>query len=258
MSFAKKHRPAEELLRNYGIDSPGDIDLEAIAHCENLKVRYKKLEGCEAKLTGYKDKGIVTITTETLETRQRFSLGHELGHWHHHRGRSFECRVNEDDAPKTQKSYEEIVADEYSADLLMPTYMFTPLASKYARPSFDNIEELADTFETSISSTAFRFIEANVSPSILICHAPTGRQWFKLSKDIPRRWFPKNELDAYSFAMDALYKGCIQRKPSKIGAESWFDRFDADRYDIFEHSKKFGDVVYTLLTIEDDEMLYDN
>ncbi len=136
--------------------------------------------------------------------------------------------------------------------------MFTPLASKYARPSFDNIEELADTFETSISSTAFRFIEANVSPSILICHAPTGRQWFKLSKDIPRRWFPKNELDAYSFAMDALYKGSIQRMPSKIGAESWFDRFDADRYDIYEHSKKFGNVVYTLLTIEDDEMLDDN
>lgn len=42
--------------------------------------------------------------------------------------------------------------------------------------------------------------------------------------------------------MDTLYKGSIQKKPSKIGAESWFDRFDADRYDIYEHSKKIGDV----------------
>lgn len=258
MSFIKKHRPAEELLRSFGIDQPKEIDLEAIAYCEGVQVKYRELKGYEARLVGLKDKAIATITTNTLPTRQRFSLGHELGHWHHHRGKSFECRVNEDDFSNTTKTNEERIADAYSADLLMPSYMFTPLATQYARAGFENIEELSNTFETSLTSTIFRFIEANVLPCMLICHSPNGRKWFKAARDVPKRWFPKDQLDAYSFAMDALYKGSTQKKPNKIGAECWFDRYDAERYDIYEHSRKFGEVVYTLLTFEDDEMLEDH
>jgi len=255
MSFANKHRPAEDLIKKYGIDHPHDIDLEAIAYCEGVEVRYRALQGYEARLVGFKDRAIATITTNTIQTRQRYSLGHELGHWHHHRGLSFECRVNEDEALNTQKSIVERVADEYSADLLMPTFMFSPLASQHPVPGFHTIEELTNTFNTSMLSTAIRFIDAAVSPSILICHRPQGRQWFKATHDIPRHWFPKDQLDADSYAMDALYKGSTQRKPNKIGADSWFDRYNADRYDVYEHSKKLGDAVYTLLTIEDDEML---
>ena len=258
MSFTKKNRPAEDLLKNYGINQPIEIDLEAIAHCEGVQVKYRELKGYEARLVGYENKAIATITTSTKLTRQRFSLGHELGHWHHHRGRSFECRVNEDVMSDKKKSNVERVADEYSADLLMPSYIFTPLASQYSRAEFNGIEELSNTFKTSLTSTAFRFIDANVLPCMLICHAPNGRKWFKTTRDVPKRWFPKGQLDAESFAMDALYKNSTQRKPNLIGAECWFDRYDANRYDIYEQSRKLGEVVYTLLTFEDDDMLEDN
>jgi len=41
-----------------------------------------------------------------------------------------------------------------------------------------------------------------------------------------------------------------------IGADAWFDRFDADRYEIFEQSVRAGkDEVLTFLTFKSREML---
>lgn len=255
MSFVQKHRPAEDLLKKYGITSPNEIDLEAIAYCEGVKIKYKQLDGCEARLVGYRNRAVATITTDVSPRRQRFSLGHELGHWHYHRGRSFECRVNDDGEPLSSKKTEEKQADMYAADLLMPTYLFFPLASAIKRPCFDNIEALSDQFNSSLIATSIRYIDANTIPAILVCHGQQGRKWFKRSKDVPERWFPNDQLDADSFAMDVLYKGDIQRHPNKIGANSWFNRSEAYNYDILEHSRKIGEDVYTLLIIENDVML---
>lgn len=46
--------------------------------------------------------------------------------------------------------------------------------------------------------------------------------------------------------------------PRKIGAAAWFDRNEADRYEIQEQSFKVGDgEIVTVLTLTDDGMLED-
>ena len=85
-------RPAEELLTELGISDPADIELEAIAYCVGVEVEYRRLAGCEAQIIGYKDRAVVYVSPDTSPHRKRFSTGHELGHWHHHRGHSFVCR----------------------------------------------------------------------------------------------------------------------------------------------------------------------
>ena len=250
--------PSEILLLDLGINEPNEIDIDAIAYCEGITVKYEELHGCEARLVGFKDNAVVTVRNNTAPTRQRFSVAHELGHWHHHRGRSFECRVEDIGEEYNTKPEEERVADQYAANLLMPSYMFSPIASDYTAHSFNSISEISNIFNTSPIATAIRFIDLNIIPSILVCHGQSGRKWFKRSSDIPRRWFPKDELDADSFAFDSLFGGKVQMRPQKIGADSWFDRREAERYEILEHSIRSGNDSLTLLILENEEMISDN
>ena len=87
--------PAERLLQDLGISEPQEIDLEAIAFHLGARVRFRKLEGCEARIIGCNDAAIITIDHGCSLTRKRFSLAHEIGHWTHHRGQTLVCRVEE-------------------------------------------------------------------------------------------------------------------------------------------------------------------
>ena len=159
---------AEQRLKELGISEPEEIDLEAIAWDEGVRVQYKDISGCEARLVGVGNRAIVTIRSSTEDRRKRFSLAHELGHWNHHRGRSFECRADDLVERYSSKSMEEREADSYAADILMPAYMFQPLARSVKRPTFDAVKELADRFKTSITATAIRLVDSNTWPLLLV------------------------------------------------------------------------------------------
>jgi hypothetical protein len=245
----------ELLLQELGVTEPNDIDLEPIAYHVGCQVRYRPLDGCEACILGAGARAIITITTRTSKTRQRFSLGHELGHWHYHRGRSSICRP-EDIANQARSPLDpERTADAYAADLLLPRYLFEPRLIGAGRPSFTTVERLATEFRTSITATALRFVE--FTPSVmLISHAAHGRKWFKPAKDIPSRWFPRDELDTDSYAFDVLHGEKDRSRIVRIGADAWFNRSEARRYEIFEETIRIGaNDILTLLTLNVPKML---
>ena len=247
----------ELLLQELGVTEPKDIDLEPIAYHVGCQVRYRPLDGCEACILGADDCAIITITTRTSKARQRFSLGHELGHWYYHRGRSSICRPD-DIANQTRSPLDpERIADGYAADLLLPRYLFEPRLIGAGRPSLTTVERLATDFRTSITATALRFVEFTPSV-ILICHALNGRKWFKLAKDMPSRWFPRDDLDANSYAFDVLFGDKDRSRIVKMGAAAWFDRSEAGRYEIFEETIRIGvGEILTLLTFSAPKMLED-
>jgi hypothetical protein len=116
--------PAERLLQELGITEPEEIDLEAIAFHLGACVRFRKLDGCEARIIGCNHAAIITIDEDCSHRRKRFSLAHEIGHWTHHKGQTLVCRV-EESRPQERTSPERI-ANNYAADLLMPRYLFAP------------------------------------------------------------------------------------------------------------------------------------
>ncbi|WP_461331572.1 ImmA/IrrE family metallo-endopeptidase [Bradyrhizobium huanghuaihaiense] len=72
---------------------------------------------------GFKDRAIIYVSDGAKPNRKRFSTGHELGHWHHHRGQSFVCRSDDIGRPLDERSRNaERMADVYSADLILPPY----------------------------------------------------------------------------------------------------------------------------------------
>lgn len=247
--------PAERLLHELGVSEPKDIDLEAIAYYLGARIKYRPLDGCDARIVGVGDKAIITVNVRSSSQRKRFSIGHELGHWKSDRGKSLVCRVN-DYRPDHRLSTERI-ADRYAADLLMPRYLFQPAVKHLNKLTFKAIAALAADFDTSLTSTAIRVVESNHWPAILVCHGQTGRKWFTRAPMVPERWFPQETLDADSNAMDVLYgRKPDNSHPRKIGADAWFDRREAERYEVLEESVRIGSAeVLTLISFNDEEML---
>lgn len=227
---------AEALITQYGISEPNELEIEAIALDNGLTVEYQDLMGCEATLAGFRDRAIATIKPSTIRGRERFSIGHELGHWEMHRGRSFRCRVDEPDQNLVSEQVLEVEADLFASHLLMPSQIFNPVVKSLGNPGFREIERLSEQFQTSMLATSFRLASINKLPLILACYSSSGLRWFRASADVPRRWFLKSALDEDSFAYDLIVHGKQQAGLRKQSGEVWFENDDADDYELLEHS----------------------
>ena len=250
----------EQLLQELGITEPQEIDLEAIAFYLGARVRFRPLDGCEARIVGLGNQAIITVNDRSSShPRKRFSIAHELGHWRYHRGKSQVCRVNEDFRARDALSPERI-ADQYAADLLMPNYLFRPISRQHRRLDFKTVTAIAQIFQTSISATAIRLVEGDHSPALAVCHDLQGRKWFARAPSVPNKWFPRDTLDPQSFAFDVLHGGKPgDPVPHKIGADAWFDRWDAERFEIHEQTMRLGDgEILSLILVSDQRMLEDS
>lgn len=133
----------------------------------------------------------------------------------------------------------------------MTRYLFSPSLAQHRRPSFEAIETLAAEYGTSRLATAMRCIDLGDWPVILVCHATTGRRWFKGSDAVPEKWFPRADLDPSSSAFPVLFGDVDRTPPRSINAGAWFDRFEASEYRITEQSvKAHGGEILTLLTLD--------
>ena len=183
-------------------------------------------------------------------------MGHELGHWHHHRGRCLICR-SEDIGNARQTAAAEKMADLYAADLLLPRYIFEPFITSFNALSVKVLREIKANFRVSLTAAALRAIDISGFAAMIVCHSPAGRRWFKSSQLIPGRWFPRNELDPESFAFDMLFGSAKEPPhPRRVKADAWFSESDAARYHVQEHSFALpGNEVATLLVLDDRDML---
>lgn len=251
--------PAERLLKELGVTDPKEIDLEAIAWTLRARVRYRPLDGCDACITGDTERAIITVNSRSPPRRRRFSIGHELGHWQQHRGRILVCRADDIGRGRRNASTAERTADAYAADLLMPAYLFKPVARAYSKLDFATVRAIADVFDASYTATAIRLVETGHAYALLVCHGREGRKWFTSTPGVPERWIPRKDLDEGSRAPDVL-SGRVGDDAGlrKIGADAWFDRTEAGRYDVLEQTISVGtDEILSLIVIGDEEMLED-
>jgi hypothetical protein len=197
-------------------------------------VRYAPLSGCEAMLVGFGDRAIATIRPSSVRGRERFSLGHELGHWELHRGQSFRCRVDEPTLNMESNVVLEREADEFGSHLLMPTPLFNPAIRAFQWPSIAQIQDVAEVFQASQSATLIRLARVDALPVIVACYSLQKRLWYSAAPHIPRRWFLKRVLDSESFAYELLTRGTEAASPRKQSADTWFENDDAGEFEVLE------------------------
>ncbi len=247
---------AERIIYELGISRPKDIDLDAIALTLGVKVKYEPLADCEALIVGHGENAIATINCRSMPERQRFSLGHELGHWTYHKGKMLYCTQSDIESHSDKARETEGVADRFASSLLMPSFLFKPALFAHKKISWKAVRELAKEFECSPLATALRIVDLNVAPVIFVCVEQGRRKWFRRAKDISNAWFPKDSPDPESYAFDLSFDpNKAATGPRKVGADAWFDRYNADRFDLVEDSVRVGDQVYSLLILEDEAFL---
>jgi len=180
--------PAECLLHDLGITEPFEIDVEVIACAVGVTVRYRRLDVGDARIVGLGDRAIITVDDRASRVRQRFSVAHELGHWHHHRGRRLICHVAEqqDGAAGCERE-----ADGYAADLLMPRFMLGPLVAGVPM-SFGLVYQVASTFGVSAMAAALRLADVHPAAFALVVEEVDGRRWFRRSTALNPRWFVRS------------------------------------------------------------------
>ncbi|MDX2218248.1 MAG: ImmA/IrrE family metallo-endopeptidase [Burkholderiales bacterium] len=252
---------AERLLQDYGVDRPEDIDLEAIAYDKGALVKYRPLNGCEARIVGLGDSAIITIDPEAIKERKRFSLAHEIGHWMQDRGtQAHACKKSDIGPQRSAGNTRESEANRFASQLLMPDYLFKPLCAK--KPlTFVTAAELAKRFRTSLTATAIKLVQTGNSPGMVVCYRNRKFDWMTPGPDVPKalqRTWPM--LDEHTQAHE-LFAGILSgdaTRPQLIDADCWIDEDNAADYTLTEHAIMVAaDTVVTLLWWHDESQIRD-
>ena len=136
------------------------------------------------------EKGAFTIfcnTANNSKSRQRFTLGHELGHFYIPRHRhaliynGFEHPSHCDYSSDLQMERE---ADTFASNVLLPKARFVKAARKAPR-GLEGVKELAKKFGTSLTSTAIRYLDLYLEDGLLIKWTPQQQYaWRRIPSDI--------------------------------------------------------------------------
>ena len=251
--MAKPIDPAT-LLNELGIVQPSEIDVEAIAsHC-GATVIYARLSGCEARIIGLKDRAIIRVRADVRPERQRFSVGHELGHWLRDRHRvGFSCTESSFQVEWSSDNPERR-ANRFAADLLLPRPMFQPAAR--GRPmTFETARALASSFVTSLTATTIRLVEMGSFAAMLVCSDAAGkRKWFVHGPDV--RVWPVQQVGRETVAYEISHGSSRREGPVDVSCDAWIDHPEADRHVLVEHSVPMDSgLVLSLLWWKDEGQL---
>ena len=256
-------RTAAKLLESLSINEPEGIDLEAIAWLNGAKIKYRELDGCDACIAGRADIGraIISIDSRSLPRRQRFSLAHEIGHWEWHRGHQLLCSKDDirGSGGKLKGLSREAAANRFASELLMPGLMLKSAMRDFNHFNMKTVRELAARFDVSLTAMAYRLVESNAYPSLLVAYGKDGRHWFVRAKSIAEIWFPKDRLDDQSGAYDILFGDAQDdRSMSTVEGDTWFDVEWAEQVELGEQSFRTQEnEVVSLLVARSDRMIAD-
>jgi Zn-dependent peptidase ImmA (M78 family) len=247
----------QQILAELGINQPEDLDVEAIAEYCGATIRYKPLSDCEARIIGFHNRAIITVNTSSSRGRQRFSGGHELGHWMCDRGKvAFRCEY-ETYLKGWRADNAETRANRFASDLLLPTSMFVPRA-RGLPVILQTARQLAIIFSTSLTSTLIRLVEHGGLPSMLVYTTPQKREWFVASAEVEGRLWPLSRPGGGSLAASLFNSKSQEKGPKDIRCDNWINHPRADQYWVKENSLSLQDgSVLSLLWWEDEQQITD-
>lgn len=255
------HYPSpDDILNELGITEPDEIDIEAIACHHGAFIKYGTLHGCAGRILGSDKKAIITVDNNCPHGRQRFSAGHEVGHWIRDRGKAFHC-TSFDMSSFGYGQDPESLANQFSADLLMPKFMFQPRTHN-RDITFKTAGDLANEFQVSNTAAALRLIQFGSFPAMIVCHGRNLNKnlnrwkWFRRGNGVPETVWPCDELSHETAAFEVLFGSAHPSRPVKTSADKWIKHRDSRRYHVIEDSiKTSDDEVVTLIWWKDKSQL---
>lgn len=186
---------AEIYRQNPEISFP--VPVEEIAHAAGIEdIKPLTSEGFEGMLISdpEKSRGIIFVNKNRPPQRQRFTVGHEIGHfllpWHRQTAGGslrFECtaedmRSNGSALPDSRKDWE-IQANEFSSELLMPRHLFKPKMKHTDEPDMSLVKGLSELVNMSLEATARRYVVLSDHPiAVVFAHGKSVRYTWSSSE----------------------------------------------------------------------------
>jgi Zn-dependent peptidase ImmA (M78 family) len=245
---------SESFLRRFGLDSRNR--LTEIAEEFGMEVLYRPAESYDGALLRIRDArhGCIVINSRIREeSRKRFTLAHEIGHF-------VLPGQQEVSAPCKQQRIEnwgadlyrpELEANRFAAEILMPRGLMAEFVQ--SEPSLESIRSIAQLCGTSLTASAVRLITLTPHRAAVVWSQNQKIVWSKLSAGFVR-WIRKGEVRENSFAARCYRKQSVPDQLAPVPASAWlYEKGLQERAQIWEQSvglKNYGAVLSLLVIVE--------
>jgi Zn-dependent peptidase ImmA (M78 family) len=245
---------SESFLRRFGLDSRDR--LTEIAEEFGFDVLYRPAESYDGALLRIRDaqRGCIVINSRIREeSRKRFTLAHEIGHF-------VLPGQQEVSAPCKQQKIEnwdadlyrpELEANRFAAEILMPRGLMAEFAQ--SEPSLESIRSIAQLCGTSLTASAVRLITLTPHRAAVVWSQNQKILWSKQSEGFVR-WIRKGEVRENSFAAQCYRKQSVPDQLAPVPASAWlYEKGLREGAQIWEQSiglKNYGAVLSLLVIVE--------
>ncbi len=168
---------------------PSVVDLADLAQQIGLEIRDVDADGFEGALVRAANKpiGIVAVRRDLREPgRRRFTIAHELGHFvlPGHGGSNSVCKSDDIETLRTGAPAQEIDANRFSAELLLPADELRPIVKReYASTAL--AKKIAAQFQTSLTAAAQKCVSLSDKPDALVMTIHGKISWYKPGPEFP-------------------------------------------------------------------------
>jgi len=227
---------ATRLWQQFGLDDTNELAFENLAMTLGVLVFDGPLNSADAWLLRKGNKGLMRVSDSIREPgRRRFAIAHELGHWKLHQSvtQLVSC-TTEDMVARYQGSSPEVEANVFAAELLMPLHLFRPAIEE--PPTAKLINCLADRFETSRTSTAFRITELTQRSFLIVLSKSGHVKWWQASEALQNKiWIRQNKpVPSSSVAAQCFNGQESPTTPQEVPLNDWLTRNNTNAESIFE------------------------
>jgi hypothetical protein len=224
-------RRIAQLIRDArGLQDVRCCNLEAVLEHDEIELASfdQEYPGCAACL--FRTPGWSGIMLPKGQTggRRRFSIAHELGHFHipSHADISGYCRDSDLLASEGSTALREWEANDFAGELLMPQTLFTADADE-RDVSIRSVVELADAsmYDVSLMAAALRVVQTTRRAAAIVVSA-NGRVSWSRKSDTFRLWLPGSGERVHHDTMAAAAYRRVETSdgPRQVPIAAWVDR----------------------------------
>ncbi len=237
MSPQKNKNKAEKIIQKLNIRNPSELAIRDIAMEKDLFVKEQPMDGSEGRLLRKKNHGIITINKKILEEgRKRFAIAHEIGHFELHSESQLIICTEQDMMQWKSNNIQEIEANEFAANLLMPEFLFRPFLKKYKKPEMESIIYLANEFRTTLTATALRYVQLSKEPCALAVSKNGIIKWYQKSLDFNFHIKVGERVSPDSYAFEFFRGNDLPDTSESVSASAWISGNIAEDSEIMESS----------------------
>jgi Zn-dependent peptidase ImmA (M78 family) len=225
---------AISILNSFGLNDLSSIDVLDVVYALDVPIKFVPMRNGDGRIVHGNNKSLITINDNIeFETRRRFTIAHELGHYlmhkdspiHHFDNSSSMSWFEEKNRSKiAQQEYE---ANVFASELLLPSTIYSKsVQGEYFSP--DLIRDLSDKFGVSRTSTIYRFIEHGNHPICVFYSKDNKVNYWKRShdfryriKDCTKAPPPSDSVSSEYFDDGTIYS--VAESKQEIVKSTWLD-----------------------------------